>query len=126
MEELILNYESLNNYLNEQKNIPGYAAWELEMLRDNCQRKEMKDNNWNIPKEFTISINHETWDVTINWKNVEEIFDTLWTFDMSKKNKIYRQVILALDEAKDRGIYDLIFKTKKKLDTLKESIKNQN
>ncbi len=45
---------------------------------------------------------------------------------MSKKNKIYRQVILALDEAKDRGIYDLILKTKKKLDTLKESIKNQN
>ena len=126
MEELILNYEALNNYLNEQWNNPDYTAWELEMLRDNCQKKEMKDNKWNVPREFTISINHETWDVTVNWKNVEEIFDTLWTFEMSKKNEIYRHVILALEEAKGRGIYDLVFKTKKKLDNLKDSIENPN
>ena len=126
MEELVLNYEALNNYLNEQKNIPGYTAWELEMLRDNCQRKEMKDSNWDVPKEFTISINHETWDVTVNWKNVEEIFDTLWTFDMSKKRKIYRQIVLALKEAEDRGVYDLIFKIKKDLSSLKESVENPN
>ena len=126
MEELILNYETLDNYINEQKNISGYTAWELKMLRDNCQNEKMRDNNWNIPKEFTISINHETGDVTINWKNVEEIFDTLWTFDMSKKSKIYRQIRLAINEAKDNGVYDLIFKTRENLNSLKESIENQN
>ena len=128
MEEFILNYEVLDNYINEQKNIPWRTDWELTMLRNNC-KNNIKDDNWDTPNKINISINHETWDITVNWQNVENLFDTLPTFEMSKKNKIYRQITHALQEARERRIYEQVFEvfeTKKKLNNLKDSIENPN
>lgn len=123
--EIIFNYNALNNYLNEQQKNPDWTDWELTMFRDNCKNHLKKDQDMS---KLTISINDDTLDITINWqKGLENIFYMLPTwYEMSKKARLYRQVLSALEEAKYRGIYDLIFKTKKDLESLKESVENPN
>ena len=121
--EYLFNYDALDSYLNEKQKDPDWTDWELTMLRDNC-KKYLKES-WKPSDKYIILINDDTWDITINWqKNLEDVFDMLPTwYEMSNKDGLYRQVILALEEARDRGIYDLIFKTKEDLKSLKESIK---
>lgn len=123
--DFVFNYNALDNYLNEQQKNPNRTDWELTMFRDNCKKYLKKE--WD-KSNIIISINDDTEDITINWqKGLENIFQTLPTwYEMSNKSRLYRQITSALEEAKNRGIYELIFKTRKDLDTLKESIGNSN
>lgn len=125
--EFIFNYDALDNYLNEQQKNPDWTDWEITMLRDNC-KKYLKDS-WKNSKEYTILINEDTWDITINWqKDLKDKFKMLPTwYEMSNKDKLYRQVKLSMDYAERVGIYDQIFKEiRKDLNSLKESIENPN
>ncbi len=124
--EIIFNYTVLNNYLNEQQKDPQRTDGELTMLRDNCKNHIKKE--WKDSDNFVIKINDETLDISINWQIwLENIFKTLPTwYEMSKKVRLYNQVISAIQEAKNSGIYEQIFETKKKLDNLKDSIENPN
>ncbi len=121
--EFIFNYNALDNYLNEHQKDPNRTDWELTMLRNNC--KKYLDITKKDLKNFIISINDDTWDISINWqKNLQDKFDTLPTwYKMNKKSKLYRQVKFAMEEAKERWIYDQIFKEiREELDSLKETI----
>lgn len=124
--EIIFNYTVLNDYLNEQQKNPQRTDGELTMLRDNCKNYIKKE--WKNSDNFVIKINDETLDISINWQSwLENIFKTLPTwYRMSNKVRLYSQVISAIQEAKDRGIYEQIFETKKKLNNLKDSIENPN
>lgn len=123
--DFLFNYNALDNYLNEQQKDPNWTDWELTMFRDNCRKYLKKE--WDM-SNLVILINDDTGDITINWqKDLENIFQTLPTwYEMSNKARLYRQITSALEEAKSRGVYEQIFKTKKDLDTLKGSIENPN
>lgn len=110
MERLfLLNYDALDKYLNEQQKNPNRTDWELTMLRNNCKKYLKKTLN---PKEYKILVNESTGDITINWQeDLKDKFNMLPTwYKMSNKSGLYRQVKLAMDEAKSRWIYEQIFK----------------
>ena len=108
--KFLFNYDALDSYLNEQQKNPNRTDWEITMLRDNC-RNNLSDVLTNS-KEYTITINESTWYITINGEmGLEDKFDMLPTwYKMSNKSRLYRHIKLAMDEAKNRGIYDQIFK----------------
>ena len=102
------NYIVLDSILNELRKEPHWTDGELTMFRDNC-KKYLLDGSSN-PRKFVIVINDSTGDISINGrKDLHEKFDFLGGFEMSNKNRLYRQVFLAMEEAKDRGIYKLVF-----------------
>jgi len=110
--KFIFNYDALNKYIDEEQKKPERTAWELKILRNNC-----KNNLLNVlynPEEYILIINESTWDITINWQtDLKDKFYTLPTwFEMSDKDRLYRQIKLAMEEAKIRWIYDQIFKEK--------------
>ena len=108
--KFLLNYDALNDYLIEWQKDPNRTNGQLTLLRDNC-----KNNLTNVlsnSKEYIITIDESTWDITINWeKDLQEKFlmfsSSYW---MDKKSRLYRQVKQALEEAKYRWIYNQIFK----------------
>ena len=108
--KFLFNYDALNSYINEEEKKPDWTAWELKILRNNC-----KNNLLNIlsdSKEYILIINESTWEITINGEtDLQDRFYTLTTgYKMSNKDKLYRQIKFAIDEAKNRWIYDKIFK----------------
>ena len=122
--EFIFNYDALDNYLNEHQKDPNRTDWELTMLRNNCKKHLKKD--WDKSSEYIISVDEDTWDVSINWQNnLEDKFQMIPTwYEMSNKARLYRQIKLSMDEAEERGIFNQIFKeTRKELDSLEESIR---
>lgn len=125
--KFLFNYDALDNYLNEQQKNPDWTDWELTMLRDNCKKHLKK--NWNKSNEYTISVNEDTWDVSINWQtDLENKFQMLPTwYEMNNKARLYRQIKLSMESAERLGIFDQIFKEiRKELDSLKESITGSN
>lgn len=108
--KIILNYDKLNNYLIEWQKDPNWTNWQLTILRDNC-KNNLADTLSN-KKEFIITINETTWEITINWeKNLQEKFYMLPScYGMDDKARLYRQIKQALEEAKDRWFYDKVFK----------------
>lgn len=102
------NYIVLDSILNELRKEPHWADGELTMFSDNC-KKYLLDGSSN-PRKFVIVINGTTGDISINGrKDLHDKFDYLPGFEMSNKSRLYRQIYLAMEEAKDRGIYDLVF-----------------
>ena len=123
--KILFNYDALDDYLNEQQKSQDWTDWELTMLRDNCKKYIKKD--WNKSNEYVISVNEDTWDVSINWQtDLENKFNMLPTpYEMSNKTKLYRQVMFSMEEAEMLWIYKNIFKEiREELDSLEESIKN--
>ncbi len=108
--KFLFNYDALDNYLNEQQKNPNRTDWEITMLRDNC-RNNLSDVLTNS-QEYTITINESTWDITINGKiGLEDKFDMLPTwYKMNNKDRLYRQIRLAMERAKNNWIYDQFFK----------------
>ena len=106
----IFNINELNNYLDEQQKNPDWVDWELTILRNNCMNNIFEILE--MPKECTITINEDNWEVKINnQSNLWEKFYLMpsW-FEIDKKDWVYRQVKFAMDEAKNRWIFDHIFK----------------
>ena len=103
------NYNTLNKYIEEWQKDKNRTDWELTILRDNFKNLLVDVlNKW---KEYIISINESTWEVTINWKSgLEDQFYMIpsW-YPMSNKSKLYRQIKGAMDEAENYWIYDEIF-----------------
>jgi hypothetical protein len=125
--KFLFNYDALDNYLNEQQKNPDWTDWELTLLRDNCKKHIKKE--WNKSNEYIISVNEDTWDVSINWQtNLEDKFQMLPTwYKMDNKTRLYRQIKLSMEEAEERWIYEKIFKEiREELDSLKESITESN
>ncbi len=108
--KFLFNYNALNSYINEEQKKPNRTAWELKILRNNCKNNLV--DNLSDPKEYTIIINESTWDIIINGQtDLQDKFYMLPTwYKMSNKSKLYRQVKFAMKEAKDRWIYDQVFK----------------
>ena len=108
--KFLFNYDALNNYINEEQKKPNRTAWELKILRNNC--KNNLSNVLSDSKEYILIINESTWEITINGqKDLKDKFYTLPTgYKMSNKDRLYRQIKFAMDEAKKRWIYDQIFK----------------
>jgi len=108
--KFIFNYEALNSYIDEEQKKPDRTAGELKILRNNC-KNNLSDTLSN-PKKYILIINESTWDISINWQtDLKDKFYMLPTwYKISNKDSLYRQVKLAIDEAKDRWIYDQIFK----------------
>ncbi len=108
--KFLFNYDALNSYINEEQKKPNRTAWELKILRNNCKNNLV--DNLSDPKEYTIIINESTWDIIINGQtDLQDKFYMLPTwYKMSNKSKLYRQVKFAMKEAKDRWIYDQVFK----------------
>lgn len=107
--KFILNYNVLDNYLTEWQKNPHRTDGQLTLLRDNC-----KNNLKNIllnSEECEIIINESTREIKINGQtDLEDRFYTLPTeYEMSSKDRLYRQVKMAMDEAKTRWIYERIF-----------------
>ena len=108
MERIILfNCGALDNYLEKQQTDPNRTDWELTIFRDNCKKYAKNEKN-----EYIININELTWNVSINGQiDLQDKFYMLPTwFDIDNKTKLYRQVKQALEEAKNRWIYNQIFK----------------
>jgi hypothetical protein len=125
--KFLFNYDALDNYLNEQQKNQDRTDWELTMLRDNCKKHLKKD--WDKSNEYIISVNEDTWDVSINWQtNLQDKFQMLPTwYKMDNKTRLYRQIKLSMEEAEVRWIYEKIFKEiREELDSLKESITESN
>ena len=125
--KFLFNYDALDNYLNEQQKNPDWTDWELTLLRDNCKKHIKKE--WNKSNEYIISVNEDTWDVSINWQtNLEDKFQMLPTwYKMDNKTRLYRQIKLSMEEAEERWIYEKIFKEiREELNSLKESITESN
>lgn len=121
--KFLFNYDALDSYLNEQQKNQDWTDWELTMLRDNCKKHLKKD--WDKSNEYIISVNEDTWDVSINWQtNLQDKFQMLPTwYKMDNKTRLYRQIKLSMEEAEERWIYEKIFKEiREELDSLKESI----
>lgn len=110
----LFNYIVLDGFLNECQKDPNWTAGELKIFRDNC-KKYLLDKSPN-PRKFVIVINESSGDISINGRlDLHDIFYMLPTgYKMSNKDRLYHQVKLAMEEAKNRGIYDLIFKEIKK------------
>ena len=108
--KFILNYDALDSYLKEWQKKPHWTDGQLTLLRNNCKNNilDILSNS----KEFIITINETTGEITINWeKNLQEKFYMLPScYDMNDKARLYRQIKQALEEAKNRWIYDQIFK----------------
>lgn len=108
--KFILNYNALNNYISEQQKDPNRTDWELTMLRDNFWKNlvDVLSND----NESIIIINETTGDICINWQNnLEDKFNMIPTwYEISKKDHLYHQVKQSIEEAKNRWIYDQIFK----------------
>ena len=117
MERIFLfNYDALDNYLNEQQKNPNRTDWEITMLRDNC-----RNNLLHVlinPQKYIIIINEFTWDVTINGEiGLEDKFDMLPTwYKMNNKDRLYRQVKLAMERTKNHWMYDEFFKEVKEIE----------
>ena len=125
--KFLFNYDALDNYLNEQQKNPDWTDWELTMLRDNCKKHIKKD--WNKSNEYIISINEDTWDISIDWQtNLQDKFQMLPTwYKMDNKTRLYRQIKLSMEEAEQRWIYEKVFKeVREELNSLKESITGSN
>ena len=108
--KLLFDYITLDSLLNEFQKDPDWTDGELTMFRDNC-RKFLLDESPN-PREFVIVINESTGDISINGRqDLHDIFMMLPTgYEMSNKSGLYSQVKSAIQEAKNRGIYNLVFK----------------
>ena len=125
--KFLFNYDALDNYLNEQQKNPDWTDLELTMLRDNCKKHIKKD--WNKSNEYIISINEDTWDISIDWQtNLQDKFQMLPTwYKMDNKTRLYRQIKLSMEEAEQRWIYEKVFKeVREELNSLKESITGSN
>ena len=105
----LFNYIVLDSLINELQKEPLWTAGELKIFRDNCKRCLLDDTS--NPREFVIVINESSGDININGRqDLHDIFDMLPTgYEMSNKDRLYRQVKLAMEEAKNRGIYNQIF-----------------
>jgi len=105
-----LNYEALNSYINKQQKNANRTDGELTMLRDNC-KKYLAGTAKDL-KEFYISINEDSWDITINWQKwLEDKFNMIPTwYEMSNKSRLYRQVKFSIEAAERLGVFDKIFK----------------
>ena len=102
--EFIVNYENLDNLIIQWQRNPERTDWELTMLRNNLKNTTQDLN------ELRITINESNWEIKINWKN-EINFKTIPTwYNIDKKIRKYRQVKQAMEEAKNRWIYNEIFK----------------
>lgn len=108
--KFLFNYNALDNYLNEQQKNPNRTDGEITMLRNNC-KENLVDTLYNS-KEYIIIINESSWEVSINWQtDLQDKFDMLPTwYKMSNKDKLYRQVKLAMERTKNNWIYNQIFK----------------
>ena len=108
--KFLFDYNALNNYIDKEQKEPDRTAGELKILRNNC-KNNLTDNLSN-PQEYTIIINESTWDITINGQaDLQDKFYMLPTwYKMSNKDRLYRQIKFAMKEAKDRWIYDQVFK----------------
>lgn len=108
--KFLFNYDALNNYINEEEKKPDRTAWELKILRNNC--KNNLSNVLSDSKEYILIINESTWEITINGQtDLQDKFYMLpiW-YKMNNKDRLYRQIKFAMDEAKNRWIYNQIFK----------------
>lgn len=107
--KFILNYSALDNYLTEWQKNPHRTDGQLTLLRDNC-KNNLTSILWN-PKEYEIVINESNWEIIINWeKDLQNKFYTLPpSYRMNEKNRLYLQVKQALEEAKNRWVYNQIF-----------------
>jgi len=102
------NYNTLDNYINEYKKCKNRTDWELTILRDNFRKRII--NTIQKHTKYTITINETTWEVKINWNNIENMFYTIPTwYNMDKKARIYNHIRKAMDEAKNYWIYSEIF-----------------
>ena len=108
--KLLFDYNELDSLINEFQKDPYWTDGELTMFRDNC-RKFLLDESPNR-REFVIVINESTGDISINGRqDLHDIFMMLPTgYEISSKSGLYSQVKSAIQEAKDRGIYNLVFK----------------
>lgn len=108
--KFLFNYERLNNYLIEWQKDPNWTDWELTVFRDNCRNNIA--NVLNNPEECIITINESTWEIKINGESdLQDKFYMIPTwFKMSNKAKLYRQIKLAMEEARNRWIYNQVFK----------------
>ena len=94
----------------ESQKDPNWTDWELTLLRNNCK------NNLAVilsnPEEVMIIIDETNWEISINWeKNLQEKFYMFPScYGTDKKSRLYHQVKQALEKAKNRWIYDEIFK----------------
>ena len=108
--KFLLNYKTLNDYINEHQKDLDRTDWELTIFRDNC--KKYLTETLNKSSEYYMIINEDTWEITINWQtDLKNKFYMIPTwYEMNNKDKLYHQVKLAMEEAKNRWIYDKIFK----------------
>lgn len=108
--KFIFKYDALNDYLTENQKNPNRTDGELTLLRDNC-RSNLTDVLFS-QKEYIIIINETTWEIKINGeRNLEDKFYTIPTwYKMTNRDRLYHQVKQAMEEAKNRWIYDQIFK----------------
>lgn len=108
--EFILNFDKLNSYIDEWQKDEDRTDWELTMLRDNC--RDCFKNELDNLNQYILIVNESTRDITINGQtDLQDKFNTIpsW-YEIDNKTKIYRQVKMAMDEAKTRWIYDETFK----------------
>ena len=104
----LFNFSVLDNYLNEHQKDSNRTDWELTMFRNNFKKYVLSE----ILNDYYIKIDEDTWEISINWQtDLKDKFHMIPTwYEMSNKEKLYHQVKLAMEEAKNRWIYDKIFK----------------
>lgn len=111
--EFIINYEKLDDFINQWQKNPNRTDWELTMFRNNLKNIKQDSN------KLKMMINESDWEIEINWQaNLE--FRTIPTwYSINKKTKLYHQVKEAIKEAKHFWIYDKIFNEIKKQENKK-------
>lgn len=103
--KFIIDIQKINNYITQAQKKPNRTDWELTMFCLNCKKLRI---NWNL----IIEINENSWEIKINWMtNIYEKFKFIPTwYKIDEKTKLYRQVKLAMSEAKNYWIYESVFK----------------
>ena len=99
----LFNFTLLDTYINKHQQSSDRENGELTMFRDNC-KKYVPDILW-TSQLCTLSLDPDTGDVFFNWSSLPlQQFILLPGVPINQKMWVYRQVLLAIEEAQTRGV----------------------
>lgn len=110
MDKIILDSSKLHTIIEEQKTKPWWVFGNLELLDKNiCYN--LIDLLWSWQKNIEIMIDHSNESVTINWLSADENMQSMpLDIEESQKQKSYRHIISAMQQAINMWVFDDIFK----------------
>lgn len=110
MEKIILDSSKLHSIIEEQKKQPWWMFGNLELLDKNITYN-LVDILWAWQENVEIVIDHWNECITINWLSADEDIQSMpLGIEESQKQKSYRHIISAMQQALNMWVFDKIFK----------------